>query len=362
MVLYRDILFSDIEEVQVSSRLLEEVRSSAWPPDSEPAALSEEEGEEEDDRFSSDGDISSSLGDENQELHEGEEVWGTGTPSVPTLTLRPRAPSSARSLPEDGQQQNDEYYYDYEEDEEAGWSIPSPTRYSHRHHHHDRKTQRSRSMASPPVSGGAGPLVPVPMIPSSSEGIPPPNRADMLTLAPRPIERIPSERRHSQRSLSTNPDSPTHSAISQASSGTRSSSRKLKLRTKQRSSTSINGNGRMDRQRQDNHWQDTASSESRSPPAPSRSTARRGGSKRLRGSKSSSIRRRRASAQSTDQTVRDDVHRPQQNEILAKPTGDPNFLSLAVSYLTIPVAAATLCVIATMATLAIYEARKAPRN
>ncbi|KAE9019648.1 hypothetical protein PR003_g13202 [Phytophthora rubi] len=362
MVLYRDILFSDIEfiltkqELQTSSRLIEDIRASAWPPDSEPAAPSEEE----DDRFSSDGDISSSLSDENQVLHDGEDSWGMETPSEPGITRRPRASSSVPSVPEDGQQQNGDHYHDYEdgEDEEAGWSIPSPTRYSYRHHHQDRKTQRSRSMASPPISGGAGPLVPVPMMPTSSEGIPPPSRTDMLTLVSRPIERIPSGRRHSQRSLSTNPDSPTHSTRSQASSSTRSSSRKLKLRTKQRSSSAINSNGRLDRQRQDNYGQDTASSESRSPPPPSRSTVRRSGSKRLRDSKTSSIRLRRAPAQSADQGTHDNAHR----EIQTKPTGDQSFLSLAVSYLTIPVAAATLCVIATMATLAIYETRKAPRN
>ncbi|EGZ17216.1 hypothetical protein PHYSODRAFT_390334, partial [Phytophthora sojae] len=334
------------QELQISSRLIEDVRASAWPPTSEPAIPSEEE---EDDRFSSDGDISSSISDENQVLHDGDDAWGMETPAEP---LRPRPSSSVPSVPEDGHQQNG--YHEDGEDEEAGWSIPSPTRYNSYRHPQDRKAQRSRSMASPPVSGGAGPLVPVPMIPTSSEGI------HLLSLEPRPIERIPSGRRHSQRSLSTNPDSPTHSAISQASSSTRSSSRKLKLRTKQRSASSING--RIDRQRQENLRQDTASSESRSPPPPSRSMVRRSASKRLRGNKAPSIRRRRASTQSADLATQDKAHRSTKKETQAKPAGDPSFLSLAVSYLTIPVAAVTLCVIATMATLAIYETRKSPRN
>ncbi|GMF22736.1 unnamed protein product [Phytophthora lilii] len=359
-------VFSESSEfesmLQINSRLIEDIRLKAWPAELEPALLSDEE----DDRFSSDGDISSSISDENQELHDDDDAgmpWGKNSISDPGLTLRPRASSSVPSVLEDEEQQDGGHYYNYEdgEDDEKGWSIPSPSRYSYHHRSQDRNTQRSHSIASPPVSGGAGPLVPVPMVPSSSEGIPAPHITDTLTLVPRPIERIPSGRRHSQRPLSTPPDSPTHSAISQTSSGTRSSSRKLKLRTKQRSVTSLNGSSRRDdHQRHDNHWHDTASSESRSPPPPPRSTTRRSSSKRLRSSRNSSARRRRASAQSADQSVQDDVRQP--TEIRAKATADPSFLSRAASYLTIPVAAATLCVIATMTTLAIYEMRKAQRN
>jgi hypothetical protein len=82
MVLYRDILFSDIEfiltkqELQISQRLTDEARVKAWPLELEPAALSDEE----DDRFSSGGDVSSSSsGDENQALHDdatGGMAWG----------------------------------------------------------------------------------------------------------------------------------------------------------------------------------------------------------------------------------------------------------------------------------------------
>ncbi|GMF60649.1 unnamed protein product [Phytophthora fragariaefolia] len=348
-------VFSESSEFEsmISPRLIEEARANAWPPESEPAAASEE-----DDKFSSDGDISSSLSDENQALHDGEDVWGIGHPSAPALALRSRATSSVPSLPEDGRHQSGEYYYEDGEDEESGWSIPSPTRYSYRYRHQDRETHRSRSLASPPVSGGAGPLVPVPMTPSSSEGIPPPNKAETLSLVARPMKRVPNKRRHSQRSLSTTHDSPTHSVISQANSGTKSSSRKTNLR----SSSSLNGIGIIGRQQREKNWQDTTSSESRSPPPQSRPTARRSISKRLRGSKSSSIRRRRASTLSEDQVAHNNAIRPLQSSNLSKPAGDPSILSLAVSYLTIPVAAATLCVIATMTTLAIYETRKAPRN
>lgn len=130
------------QELQISSRLIEDVRASAWPPTSEPAIPSEEE---EDDRFSSDGDISSSISDENQVLHDGDDAWGMETPAEP---LRPRPSSSVPSVPEDGHQQNG--YHEDGEDEEAGWSIPSPTRYNSYRHPQDRKAQRSRSMASPP--------------------------------------------------------------------------------------------------------------------------------------------------------------------------------------------------------------------
>ncbi|KAL4105653.1 hypothetical protein PRIC1_003713 [Phytophthora ramorum] len=361
MVLYRDILFSDIEfiltrqEIQINSRLIEDAQIRAWPPESEPAALSEEEG----DRFSSDGDVSSSISsDENQVLHDdlaaGME-WGQGA-ALGSLALRSRASSS--SVTSVQEHQDGESYND--KDEEGGWSIPSPTRFNHRHRQ-DQKMQRSHTMASPPTSGGAGPLVPVPMVPSSSEGIPPPNRADPIALIPKPIERVPSGRRHSQRPISATPDSPTYSAISHASSSTRTSSRNLKLRTKQRSSSSTNGNSRIDRRRRENHWQDTASSESRSPPPPSRSSMRRSTSKRVRGSKNAPGSLRRSSAHSAEQSVQDDTHHPPQDKLKAA-AATPSFLSLAASSLAIPVAAATLCVIATMATLAIYEMRRAPRH
>ncbi|ETL91852.1 hypothetical protein L917_09685 [Phytophthora nicotianae] len=344
MVLYRDILFSDIEfiltkqELQVNPRLVEDIRAKAWPPESERASS------EEDDRFSSDGDISSSS-DENQMLHDASGMsWGQDS-ALESLALRSRTSSSVPSLLEVEEQ--DAEYIDAE-GEGGDWSIPSPPRYSY--HHEDRMT----SVASPPMSGGAGPLVPVPMIPSSSEGIPPPSKPDHPTLISRPIERVPSGHRRSQRSLT----SPTHSAISQASSSTRSASRKSKLRAKQRSSSSLNGSFRSKRQQQENHYQDTTSNESRSPPPPSRSTMRRSSSKRMRGTKSASTRRRQASTQSADQTKQEHEHRPSQDKAEVK----PSFLSTVASSLAIPVAAATLCVLATMATLAIYEMRRAPRN
>ncbi|KAG7391011.1 hypothetical protein PHYPSEUDO_006146 [Phytophthora pseudosyringae] len=356
MVLYRDILFSDIEfiltkqELRINARLVNDIRARVWPPESDPAALSEEE----DDGFSSDGDVSSSS-NENQTLHDAASgvLWGQDA-ALESLALRSGASSSVPSVLEEEEHDGD--YYDGEA-EGGEWSIPSPTHYSHGHHE-DRKTQRSRSMASPPVSAGARPLVPVPLIPSSSEGIPPPSKADLLTLAPRPIERTSSERRNSQRSLASTLYSPTHSAISQASSSTRSSSRKLKLQSKQRSSSSLHGNGRS----HEKHWQDTASSESRSPPPPSRSSMRRSGSRRIRGSKSASARRRRSPAQAADQTMQDDARRPPQDKIEAKAAATPSFLSIAASNLAVPVAAATLCVLATMATLAIFEMRRAPRK
>jgi hypothetical protein len=361
MVLYRDILFSDIEfiltkqELQISQRLTDEARVKAWPLELEPAALSDEE----DDRFSSGGDVSSSSsGDENQALHDdatGGMAWGRDS-ALESLALRSRASSSVPSMREEEEQQDGEYYYD--EDDEGEWSIPSPTRYGYHREHQNRKAQRNHSTATPPVSGGPGPLVPVPLVPTSSEGVPPPSKEALLTLVPRPVERIPSGRRHSQRSLATTPDSP----ISQASSSTRSSSRRLKLRTKQRSSSSMNGNSRSERQRYDTHWHDSASSESRSPPPPSRSAMRRHSSKRIRGGKSAPGRRRRSSVQSADQAAQDDARQPASNEIRAKPAADPSFLSVVIPALTIPVAAATLCVLATMATLAIYEMRSAPRH
>ncbi|KAG3034990.1 hypothetical protein JG687_00000680 [Phytophthora cactorum] len=355
MVLYRDILFSDIEfiltkqELQINARLTDDIRAKAWPPESEPAALSEEEN----DRFSSDGDISSSYSDENQMLHDDADgmSW-VQDPALDSFALRSRTSSSVPSVLEEEEQDGE--YIDAEA-EGGDWSIPSPPRY-----HEDRKTQRSRSMTSPPVSGGAGPLVPVPLIPSSSEGIPPPSKLDHPILEPRPIERIPSGLRHSQRSLTY---SPTHSAISQASSSTRSSSRKTKLRSKQRSSSSINGSVKSYGQQYETHWQDTTSNESRSPPPLSRSTMRRSGSKRMRGIKHASARRRlQASAQSAGETKQNDTHRPAQDKVEAKPDATPSFLSIAASSLAIPVAAATLCVLATMATLAIYEMRRAPRH
>ncbi|OWZ05252.1 hypothetical protein PHMEG_00022691 [Phytophthora megakarya] len=313
------------QELQIDTRLINDIQTKLWPLESDPVALSEDE----DDRFSSDGDISSSD-DENQLLHD-DAGWGHDA-ALESFTLRSPASSSVPSVAEEAPKFDGK-------DEEDEWSIPSPPRYTSRHLQ-ERTPQRSRNLSSPPVSGGAGPLVPVPMIPSSSEGIPPPNRADLV---PRSKDRIRSEHRHSQRSFSTTPVSPV---ISQASS---SASRKSKLRTKQRSSSSINSNGRRDRQRIDNHWQDTTSNESRSPPAPSCSMLRRNNIKRLRGNKSASSRRR-SSAQ--------DV----QDKIKAKPAKTPSFLSLAASTLAVPVAAATLCILTTMATLAIYEMRKTPRN
>lgn len=266
-------------------------------------------------------------------------------PNLDSFALRSRTSSSVPSVLEEEDQVGD-----YVEAEGGDWSIPSPPRYPCHQEH--RKTQRARSMASPPVSGGAGPLIPVPMIPSSSEGIPPPSKAEHAT---RSIERVPSGHRHSQRSLLSGPTSPTHSAISQASSSTRSASRKSKLRTKQRSSSSTNGSFRSKRQQHESHWQDTTSNESRSPPPSSRSTVRRGGSKRFRGIKTALTRRRQASA---DKTKQEHAHELLQDKEKVK----PSFLSTAASSLAIPVAAATLCVLATMATLAIYEMRRAPRN
>ncbi|KAK1945703.1 hypothetical protein P3T76_002751 [Phytophthora citrophthora] len=329
MVLYRDILFSDIDfiltkqELQMNSKLVEDVREKNWPLDSDPVALSEEE----DDQFSSDDESDSS--DENQMLHDELALgssWGLD-PALESLALRSRTSSSVPSVLEEDQDDN------YDEEAEGGdWSIPSPP-----HHNYRRKTHRANS---PPVSGGAGPLVPVPMIPSSSEGIPPPSKTDLL--ASKPITRTPSRHRHSQQSLTSTPASPTLSAISQTSS--RSAVRKLRLQTKQHRSSSINDSGRSDR-----HWQDTTSSESRSPPPLSRSTMR---SKRVRSAKMPSSQRRRSSAQPAGQKVQDK----------AKPAATPSFLSVAASALAIPVAAATLCVLATMATLTIYEMRRTSRN
>lgn len=355
MVLYRDILFSDIEfiltkqELQINARLVDEARARGWPPDLEPAAPSEEE-----DDYYSDGDVSSiSSSDGNQLLHDdrhAELQWGQDAALGPPLLLRTRsrASSSVPSVHED--HVDDEYQCDYEgEDEDGEWSIPSPSLYNSRRHRHDK---------SPPVSGGAGPLVPVPMVPSSSEGIPPPDKAGFMSPQRRPLERVSSGRRHSQQSFTSTPDSPTHSAISQASSN-RSSTRRLKLRTKQRSSASISSmNGRSEQRRQENHWHDTTSNESRSPRPPSRSSMRRNSSKRVRGSRSGSSRRR--SSQPTDQQA-DAARRPHRNEIQAKPK--QSFLEFAASCLTVPtVAAATLCVLATMATVALWQARNKPRH
>uniref|UniRef100_H3HCS1 Uncharacterized protein n=1 Tax=Phytophthora ramorum TaxID=164328 RepID=H3HCS1_PHYRM len=121
MVLYRDILFSDIE---INSRLIEDAQIRAWPPESEPAALSEEEG----DRFSSDGDVSSSISsDENQVLHDdlaaGME-WGQGA-ALGSLALRSRASSS--SVTSVQEHQDGESYNDKDEEDKLKAAAATPS-------------------------------------------------------------------------------------------------------------------------------------------------------------------------------------------------------------------------------------------
>ncbi|POM65323.1 Hypothetical protein PHPALM_18977 [Phytophthora palmivora] len=116
MVLYRDILFSDIEVrswIDLMNLLTEDIYAMAWLED--PAALSEEEN----DRFSSDGDISSS--DENQTtLHDDAAVgWGYNV-ALESFAVGTR--SSVPSVLEDEEQ----YFENYaDKDEEDEWSIPS---------------------------------------------------------------------------------------------------------------------------------------------------------------------------------------------------------------------------------------------
>ncbi|KAI9987672.1 hypothetical protein PInf_023716 [Phytophthora infestans] len=147
MVLYREILFSDIEfiltkqELQIDARHGEDIRAETWPPESE-------EAEEEDERFSSDGDVSS-FSDENQMLHDDAAgIPWEQDPNLDSFALRSRTSSSVPSVLEEEDQVGD-----YVEAEGGDWSIPSPPRYPCHQEH--RKTQRARSMASPPVSGGA---------------------------------------------------------------------------------------------------------------------------------------------------------------------------------------------------------------
>ncbi|KAG7399783.1 hypothetical protein PHYBOEH_007946 [Phytophthora boehmeriae] len=353
MVLYRDILFSDIEyiltkqELQTNPKLVEKARIKAWPADSDPATLSEQE----DDYYSDVSSVSSS--DENQVFHDDGNAtmsWGQEAPLQPSpLALR----SHASSFTHDDQEQHVADYYD-EESEEDEWSIPPPTHNDHHRDHRERKSQRSRGVMSPPLSGGAAaPLVPVPMIPSSSEGIPPPERTHSMAPEHQPMERVNSGRQHKYRSSSATLSSPTLSAASLSS---KSSARKLMQRTKQRSVSSMSGTS--ERGRSDNHWQDTTSNESRSPPPLSRSTIRRNGSKRLHSSKNGPSRRRLR--QSSDHPRHDELRRAQHAKTQAKPAASPGFLAVAASYFT--VSAVTVCIIATITTAAVWGIRKAQRN
>ncbi|RLN14026.1 hypothetical protein BBJ28_00013636 [Nothophytophthora sp. Chile5] len=372
MVLYRDILFSDIEvrrmlkaaeledcefilikqELQINPKLVVEIKARAWPSELE-AALGPEEEEEEESSYSDDASISSS--DENQLLHDDEDdekLWEDEVILGPPVERRSRAPSSVASMREEDELLQ-EYYSGFQDGvvNEGDWAIPSPPRHGrHQNRQQERKALRSRSMASPPASGGVGPLHPVAITPSSSVGIPPPKRAQTMSPEHRPMLRVSSGRRQSQQSSPSAPDSPTWSAASQASSSTRPSSRTMKQRRKQRSAPS--SNGRSDRQRFEAHWQDTASNESRSPPPASRSMTRKRNSRR-RGSNSSAHR-------STDHSHKDALRAKPGDR--AKPAAPRGLRALAASCFTLPVAAATLCVVATVATVALWGLRNAPRN
>ncbi|KAG2510756.1 hypothetical protein BBO99_00008690 [Phytophthora kernoviae] len=132
MVLYRGILFSDIEfiltkqELQINPKLVEEARAKAWPADSELATLPEQE----DDYYSDVSSISSS--DENQLYHDDGNAameWAQEAVLQPSpLALRSHASSSVY---EDQEQLDDEYYYNYEEEGEEEFTDAQCSKSQH---------------------------------------------------------------------------------------------------------------------------------------------------------------------------------------------------------------------------------------
>lgn len=205
------------------------------------------------------------------------------------------------------------------------WSIPS-LHYSH-HFEDEQKTLRSRKCdISHAVSRNRGVAASGPLLLPSGEASAPSSGHSL-----------------SQQSLATTSDSPTHSVLSPASSSVRSLSHLVLRRTRHNSSSSFSSKELHDRQHQ---WQDTARSETQSPLPPT--STRSSSSRRKRGMEKVFAPR----YQSTDQKMRGT------ERVAAR----QSFSSKVATSLVIPVAAATLCVVATLSTLAICEMRRSSRN
>ncbi|CEG39550.1 uncharacterized protein PHALS_09792 [Plasmopara halstedii] len=313
MVLYRDLLFSDIEfiltkqELRINAQLLK-TNSVLWSTDTESVSFKK------DDRFWSDSDIGSSCSDENQMLHDDTLADSLGHHA---------ALNSSRSRFTSPVEYEDQ---DLEIEARRDWSVPRPCH--HTDHSEDRNLRSRKNMCYSRTTDS--------FAASSNDNIILHCQADHLTL-----ERIPSGRRRSQRSLASNLNSPTPSANSQASSSTKSTLRRANVQTSQSSSF----RERIDRQ------QDTNRTEVRSPQS-SRSNFR---SKRTHRSRIGSTSRSEDFSQPMDMTIPERVF--QNDEKATKRRDVPIFSSIVI-----PVAAATLCVIATWTTLAIHDMRKAPRS
>lgn len=318
MVLYRDILFSDIEfiltkqELQINPRLIETSHASGWPTTQEPLSVADT------DQCWSTSNPDSSCSDENQLLHDdvAPKSWGQHD------SFRSRASSGPSFL--------DDESHDYEIDK-CNWPVSWPR--DSNHHDEERKVLRSRmSTRSTALSGDTDPMALF-----SNRSSPLPSKTDLLTL-----DRIPSDVCRSQRLLASTLNSPTPSARSHASSDTRSTSRNSTLLTHQ-SKSMKGGSDRV------GGWQDPTRSEVQSPPPRSRSMNRH---KRTRRTRIGSASRGDYPLPLIDQTIQKNAPQDQVKTKAAR------FLSSLV----IPVATASLCVVATMTTLAIYEMRRAPRS
>uniref|UniRef100_A0AAV1TJT6 Rho-GAP domain-containing protein n=1 Tax=Peronospora matthiolae TaxID=2874970 RepID=A0AAV1TJT6_9STRA len=338
MVLYRDVLFSDIEyiptkqELQSHAKLLENSRNNAWASDTEskPTSLLEKDH----DTFSSDGDISGSSDDDNNwRVCDRKRWWRQSAVSKHQLAFRSRTLSSGPFLVNDRESQGGET-------DESRRSLPMPSRYSSRRRL-GRKTMRSRSMSSLPLSRGTDPLVSV-KLSNSVDGILPPY---ILPRQLRLSKRIPTEYR---KSLSRMPEAPVPNRTIRADSGTLSMSKKLSQR-----SSSLPHSRTSERCEKHEQDVDTISESSTA------SAIHRGKSARR---KKSLLHHPSIRYSAADQAMHDGVYQFQEHEVPER-RQKPRYLSVAASYMTTPAAAAaTLCVLASIATIAIVGMRKAPNS
>ncbi|KAI9912349.1 hypothetical protein PsorP6_005499 [Peronosclerospora sorghi] len=356
MVLYRDLLFSDLErarppktvitnkvsrrysrtprqfivtkqELQVNSHILEAMRRRAWSSAMESAPVWEEG-----DRSLSDSDRSSDGEEENEmvryEASNGLE-WAQST-TLDSSTLLPRTSSSATCLVEEDEQRS----------LEGKWSISSPTSQRDRH----SRDQRSR-MPSRDVLGGEDSLAPVLKLDTSPEGISSPAYGGYS----RRIKRIPSQ--SSQQSVSSCTNAPTHSITSQAHASPGSCSR---TRAQRRCSLT-DSNHSSGSQRNEVRVQGTNKSASGSLPWISRSILHP--TKRMRGKKRLSGRFRPRSRLAAGQGRKGNMYHGSKQG--SQDTHRPSYFSMLTSYLATPVAATTLGV---LASLAIFKMRNAFHN
>ncbi|CAI5737216.1 unnamed protein product [Hyaloperonospora brassicae] len=331
MVLYRDVLFSDMEylpikqELHVPSKLLL-VPEDTWASDTEST--------KDDGQFSSDGDVSGSSSEDNSQRVCRRRRWYA---QRPTAVSNPLVSGSMLLNDEDASQGG--------ETDGSRRSLPLRSRCSSfRRRSAARKTMRSQSLSALPLPAGAAARPPVPVKLSSSIGSLPPLYSALRHV--RPPRRVASD---------STRKSPTFDGSSRVpSSDTVDMSRKLARRR-----SSLSSSSRTCRQKEENDGPESDPSES-STAGPSRCRGKKTKEQSVRSSTSSSSAARIASSSrssTADRAVHDSVYQFSPHGLQDR-RETPTYLSKAASYLTTPVAVATLCVLTSVATLAIFGMRK----